>query len=742
MQPNSENDLTPPSGSSVDRTDQNDVGEIKNTQDRALLEALQQFIIPHIGAVANEVEIDEQATHSILLKPAASKLIAAFKEFIASVSSSILPKESPKKGIVIRAELLEKGDLQSESSDEASKVINTPAPESTLWSIIQENPAEFKNPQIDPVLHEMVLRALRKHVFNEMPIRLLRFIPKASHLEISLIEHGAIYEHLVSIMLANIHELGIDKQDRIPENDPLKVDLVVQKVGRYAILSHSWLREAPGEITYGDWHGKNFDESGPGYKKLVNFCKLAWLKHGLTLGWMDTICINKESSSELDESIRSMYKWYCGSDVCIAYLGETQNIPDIHRDTWFTRGWTLQELVAPVVIKFCNRDWDYFNANTTVTDTRSRYIPSNKNSGIMIQIINQISKATSITATEFTTNFCRLPLSRRMQLAASRQVTREEDTAYSLMGIFDVSIATAYGEGGERAFFRLLQAILESTSAGIFDLFNWGGEIIPRRTRLLPPSIQSYLSRSTQIPNLQIFRIQPLEPLVLTHMGIRISVVLMPGIFVKDQDPSSQPIGNYSATTQFSIKKNIFESYFPLFRVLDRRAIDNADGTMTQRLKWTLAVMNIQQRNADIVIPRMCIARVMRKDAFIRNTVHESILETPRPIVFELRDKRGLVIGPTGVKLTSEDLAANGMRFTTFAVFSRYTSDNLRETTSGPREVKEDANNARLNEYILLAPFCSTTTTTTFLTSIPHVASHLDINIGTVIKPPVPSFRP
>ncbi|KAF9482903.1 hypothetical protein BDN70DRAFT_929701 [Pholiota conissans] len=654
MQRNAENDSTPTSKRSPHRTDQDDVGRITNTQDRALLEALQQFIIPLIGVVANEVEIDEQETQSILLKSEATKLIVAFKEFIASVSSSVVSKDSARKGGVIRVGLHEKCDSQSEQIDEASKVIHTPAPEVTLWPIIQEHSTEFKRRQIHPDLREKVLRGLREHVFNMMPIRLLRFIPKASHLEISLIERGAIYAHLVSILQANVHMLGLDDEDRIPENDPLKVNLVVQTVGRYAILSHSWLREAPGEITYGDWHDKRFDESSPGYQKLVNFCKLAWLKHGLTLGWMDTICINKESSSELDESIRSMYKWYRGSNVCIAYLAEAQNVLDIHHDTWFTRGWTLQELIAPVVIKFCNRDWEYFNADITVTDTRSGYVISNTDTTTVAQIINQISKATSITAKEFT-DFLLLPLSRRMQLAASRQVTREEDTAYSLMGIFNVSIATAYGEGGERAFFRLLEAILESTSEGIFDLFNWGGKIIPHRTRLLPPSIKSYSSRSPQITNSEIFKVQPPEPLVLTHMGIRIPVVLMPGIFVEDQDPSPQPIGSYSATTQFSINHYIIHNYFPLFRVLDRRAIES-DDIMAPMLKLTLAVMNIQQRNAEIIIPRTCFARVIREDAFVRNAVYESILETPRPIVFELRDVRGNVIGPTGVKLTLDDL--------------------------------------------------------------------------------------
>ncbi|KAF9475870.1 hypothetical protein BDN70DRAFT_996095 [Pholiota conissans] len=692
MQPNAENDfIVPTSGSSPDRTDQDGVGRIANSQDRALLEALQQFIIPHIGAVANEVETDKRATHSILLKPEATKLITAFKEFIASVSSSAFPKESPKKGTVIRVGLYEQGGSQSESNDEVSgsgsqsessdelwKVIHMPGLGDTFSPSNQENVAEFGMPQIHPELRETVLRCLREHVFNKMPIRLLCFIPKASHLEISLIERGAIYAHLVSIMQANIHTFGLDDQDQIPENDTRKVDLAVQTVGRYAILSHTWLREVPGEITYGDWHNKHFDEGSPGYQKLVNFCKLAWLKHGLTLGWMDTICINKESSSELDESIRSMYKWYQGSEVCIAYLAETQSVLDIHCDTWFTRGWTLQELVAPVLIKLCNRDWDYFNPDITETDTRPY-----TNTTIVAQIINQINKATSITAMEFVT-FTRLPLSRRMQLAASREVTREEDTAYSVMGIFNVSIATAYGEGGERAFFRLLEAILESTSHGIFDLFNWPGRverIIPRRTQLFPPSIKSYASRSAQITVYDTLNAQPSKPLVLTPLGIRIPVVLMPGIFVEDQDQSPQPIGDYYATTQFSIyDRDHIDNHYPtarfsiydhdhidysMFRLLDRRATVKDYVPSLRKLKWTLAILNIQQKDEKIVIPRTCIARVIEGDMFVENKARQLLLDTVMPIVFEIQNKTRHDIELDEEKISVGDLAAHGMRFTT-----------------------------------------------------------------------------
>lgn len=72
---------------------------------------------------------------------------------------------------------------------------------------------------------------------------------------------------------------------------------------------------------------------------------------------MDTVCINKESSAELDESIRSMFKWYGGAKICIVYLAGTTSLDDMERDNWFKRGWTLQELLAPHCVRFFTANW-------------------------------------------------------------------------------------------------------------------------------------------------------------------------------------------------------------------------------------------------------------------------------------------------------------------------------------------------------------------------------------------------
>ncbi|KAF9476532.1 hypothetical protein BDN70DRAFT_951103 [Pholiota conissans] len=281
-----------------------------------------------------------------------------------------------------------------------------------------------------------------------MPIRLLSFEQHDSILRIELLERNA---------------------NPATQDDESKIQDLVAKEASYAILSHTWLRSAPGEITYNDWINGNLGSNTPGYHKLVNFCRAAWTNHKLSLGWIDTICINKDSSSELDESIRCMYNWYQRASVCIIHLAQTNLLSEIHLDPWFTRGWTLQELLAPPFVKFYNKDWRKFVQNLD-NNKPSRYNFAFNSE--LLQITEQIATATTLTPDELK-DIRTVSLSRRMQLAANRKVTREEDTAYSLMGIFDISMTTAYGEGSIRAFSRLLQKIINSTSTGILDLV-WG----------------------------------------------------------------------------------------------------------------------------------------------------------------------------------------------------------------------------------------------------------------------------
>ncbi|KJA17594.1 hypothetical protein HYPSUDRAFT_1010997 [Hypholoma sublateritium FD-334 SS-4] len=148
----------------------------------------------------------------------------------------------------------------------------------------------------------------------------------------------------------------------------------------YAILSHTWIRDTPGDVVFQDWATR--EHMSRGNTKIVKFCEVAARNHDVTLGWIDTVCINKDSSSELDESIRSMYNWYRGASVCVAYLSETVDICGAHRDSWFTRGWTLQELLAPAHSVFYNRDWEQLGPSSDTEKATPKYnLPSKKQAG-------------------------------------------------------------------------------------------------------------------------------------------------------------------------------------------------------------------------------------------------------------------------------------------------------------------------------------------------------------------------
>jgi hypothetical protein len=127
----------------------------------------------------------------------------------------------------------------------------------------------------------------------------------------------------------------------------------------YAILSHTWEHE---EVSFQDMMDLDKARSKAGFSKIDHTCELA-RRVGLTYAWVDTCCIDKSSSAELTEAINSMFEWYKLSTICYVYLsdlGETSNVEDdLPYCKWFTRGWTLQELIAPDTIEFYNASWKF-----------------------------------------------------------------------------------------------------------------------------------------------------------------------------------------------------------------------------------------------------------------------------------------------------------------------------------------------------------------------------------------------
>jgi hypothetical protein len=222
---------------------------------------------------------------------------------------------------------------------------------------------------------------------------------------------------------------------------------------KYAILSHTWLAE--GECTFQDLENRqNLDK--PGWIKIRSFCVLARWK-GYDYVWIDTCCIDKTSSAELQEAINSMFAYYRDSDTCFVYLADVEDRSQ-YRDghafweafvssRWFTRAWTLQELLAPRdgdKVEFWSKHW---------------WIMLGTRKGLAMMI----ARATDVPEKYLKHHGGRFPFAMEiMQWASSRECTREEDHAYSLLGLLNVNMPLLYGEGSNA--FKCLQQEILTTS--------------------------------------------------------------------------------------------------------------------------------------------------------------------------------------------------------------------------------------------------------------------------------------
>jgi hypothetical protein len=125
----------------------------------------------------------------------------------------------------------------------------------------------------------------------------------------------------------------------------------------YAILSHTWQGN---EVTFQDM-SSGAAQQNPRFAKIRRTCRIAH-QQGLEFAWIDSCCIDKSSSAELSEAINSMYQCYLRSAVCYASLedlGAEQPFEEIRSCKWVTRGWTLQELIAPARVEFYDMNWTY-----------------------------------------------------------------------------------------------------------------------------------------------------------------------------------------------------------------------------------------------------------------------------------------------------------------------------------------------------------------------------------------------
>ena len=301
----------------------------------------------------------------------------------------------------------------------------------------------------------------------------------------------------------------------------------------YAILSHTWGND---EVTYEDIRGILKPRRMTGWTKIKYSAEQA-LQDRLDFLWVDTCCIDKTSSSELQEAINSMYQWYQSSVKCYAYLSDVSSCPYLMDETmhdsldlqewgrhvaasrWFTRGWTLQELIAPKHVEFYGREWTLVGSKDRLAKTLSEITQ------IDFEVLTGRVQVSSMS------------VAKRMCWAARRQTSRVEDRAYSLLGIFDVNMPLLYGEGA-KAFRRLQEEIIKISVDHSIFVWDTIGEL--HSGALLAPSPENFAHAN------KVVRVGEPEAFEMTNKGLNMNLLIITQQQAPDYDISHDRVRSAS----------------------------------------------------------------------------------------------------------------------------------------------------------------------------------------------------
>lgn len=232
----------------------------------------------------------------------------------------------------------------------------------------------------------------------------------------------------------------------------------------YVVASHRWTLGS--EATIQDVKNKeNTDKSG--YQKIEGFARytrehidnIDWI-------WIDTCCVNQDSSQEVTEAVNSMFRWYSEAELCLAYLADVvsaENKDEFKNSSWFRRGWTLQELLAPSLVVFLSQGWDLIGHKGRHGWRKSAIWDHDCLS--LEPDIASITRIPELVLRDYE-NSKGLSTEDKLAWIGARETTREEDLSYSLLGIFNVAMPVIYGEGADSARQRLLRKIFKTTQQG------------------------------------------------------------------------------------------------------------------------------------------------------------------------------------------------------------------------------------------------------------------------------------
>lgn len=316
---------------------------------------------------------------------------------------------------------------------------------------------------------------------------------------------------MIRLLNAQYHDLPAEAERKLQQGRP------------YVIISHVWQEM---EVTFEDMpHFKTISasRSGPKFSSASKItgasdAVLRQYKGGINHLWLDTVCIDKKNLTEFSAAINSMWQWYKQAEACFAYLEDfpSPSVPTLTQSKWFTRGWTLQELVAPRKVLFFDKDWN------AIGDKESLQRALTGRTKIAMDFLLHRQ------------NISRASISQRMSWFAGRGTTVPEDTAYCLLGLFGVNMPLLYGEGRERAFRRLQEEIMRYSDD--HSLFAWKRAVArPSGSGLLAESPDFFQETGDYVhkPSRQNNR-----PFQMTNKGISIDLCLQQyqGVYIASID--------------------------------------------------------------------------------------------------------------------------------------------------------------------------------------------------------------
>jgi len=449
----------------------------------------------------------------------------------------------------------------------------------------------------------------------------------------------------------------------------------------YAILSHTW---GTAEVTFEQAHElpdvppiktrHSPYKNGPGHRKIRMTCTQA-LIDGLEYAWVDTCCIDKRSSAELSEAINSMWSWYENATVCYAYLedvGPTDaaecdqidqygiskdlwngglvsvDVLELAEARWFTRGWTLQELLAPQKIIFYGKEWTYLGTKYSLKSDLAR--------------ITRIDEAALHRS-----NLKNFGVARRMSWAAHRVTTRVEDMAYSLLGLFDVNMPLLYGEG-HKAFERLQEAIMKDSNDQ--SLLAWAPTYkAPKINRMAPAQWRSvFASHPNEFASSSIsrFPFPSGESFNLTNKGMRMVIPLVP---FRHQHRAL----NWESTFTF-LYNPVLHKERPLFTVILDCTFAQGDfqhhrvGIVCQRVVGTEDQL-VRHNSAGLMpIDHKVLELALRMEVFLPKKIPPAKFSIARPLApgsnIDVMDLKSRLrrLGPGYSKEAAQDVIPDALR--------------------------------------------------------------------------------